>query len=169
MATIRPSISVQCLYLERGFCPFGFPLKHTIAAYAFRFYLENGIVFKRSFGAFGGSILRTCHFCLRYCIHCTVVAWAEYTLYLELFFRFFGFGLCNCMISVYTQTLSTYCSYPLHLFFRNKREGGILIFAFLEILPPPAMHACPLPFVFDEYAAPHHSLTCFVAAHISNL
>ena len=83
--------SVCNAYISRGFCPFGFPLKHTIAAYAFRFYLENGIVFKRSFGAFGGSILRTCHFCLRYCIHCTVVAWAEYTLYLERFFRFFGY------------------------------------------------------------------------------
>ena len=78
-------------HISRRFCPFGFPLKHTIAAYAFRFYLENGIVFKRSFGAFGGSILRACHFCLRYCIHCTVVAWAEYTLYLERVFRFFGY------------------------------------------------------------------------------
>ena len=99
-------------HISRPFCPFGFPLKHTIAAYAFRFYLENGIVFKRSFGAFGGSILRTCHFCLRYCIHCTVVVWAVYTLYLETIFRFFGFGLCNCMISVYTQTLSTYPQTP---------------------------------------------------------
>lgn len=170
MATIRPSISVQCTYLEASLPVW---LKLSTETY----YGASSVRISVLFGKWhcfqtvaswwvsfeGLSFLST----LLYPLHS--VCWAEYTLYLDACFRFLGFGLCNCMISVYTHTLSTYCSYPLHLFFRNKRAGELLIFAFLEILPPPAMHACPFPFVFDEYAAPHHSLTCFVAAHISNL
>ena len=184
MATIRPSISVQCTYLEASLPVW---LKLSTETYYGASSVRISVLFGKwhcfqtvaSWWVSWGPVIYV------YAIVSTAQCMlGRIYVISRCLFQVFGIWFVQLYdFSVYTNVVHLLYpppveveSYPLHLFFRNKQAGELLIFAFLEILPPPAMHACLQPCMRARFPSssmnmqhPIILLTCFVAAHISNL